>query len=355
MDGNPWAPQHESSDPRNVSKEGSKMRQPKPFFRKFTGTWYVKLSGHQINLGADKKIAFEKYHELMASRGRATISFARVAQLLDAYLDWLHEHRAPGTYDKARHYLNLFAQHLGSGFRVAAVESIHVLLWVEGTDWTDTTLNDAISIVQRAFAWAVKRGHIAKSPVAIVEGKPRKRRREAVFSRDDWKTVRGAVSDRNFGDFLDFMWDTGCRPIETRQICASHVDVRNSLIIFPPSESKGQKHERVIFLSDTAVAICRRLIELHPTGPLFCNTKDRPWTKDSINCRFRRISVKVGFPCCAYAIRHSYATEGLKQGMDSLTLAQLMGHADTSMLSRYYAHLARNPAYLREQAKKVRT
>ena len=331
------------------------MRQPNPFFRKFTGTWYVKLNGRQINLGADRSDAFQKYHELMASRGRAAINFGSVAQLLDAYLEWLLEHRATGTYEKALHYLTLFAQHLGAGFRIEALEPIHVLLWIESRDWTDTTAHDVISIVQRSFSWAVKRGNIHKSPVATIEGKPRKRRREAVLSTEEWKVVRESVTDSHFGDFLDFMWETGCRPLEARRVSAGHVDLRNSVIVFPPSESKGEKHERVIFLSDKALSICRRLMVACPTGSLFRNTQDRAWTKDSINCRFQRISKKLGISCCAYALRHSFATEGLKQGMDSLTLAQLMGHSDTSMLSRCYAHLARNPAYLREQAKKVRT
>ncbi len=331
------------------------MRQPKPFFRKFTGTWYVKLGGRQINLGSEKADAFQEYHELMAGRGRAIVSFVRVAQLLDAYLEWLLEHRAKGTYEKSLHYLRLFAKHLGAGFRIAAVEPIHVMLWIESRDRTDTTSHDVISIVQRSFSRAEKRGHIHKSPIAMIEDKPRKRQREAVLTTEEWKVLRASVSDPEFGDFLDFMWETGCRPLEARSVTASHVDLRNSLIIFAPSESKGEKHERVIFLSDTALAVCRRLMTIHPTGTLFRNMKGRAWTKDAISCRFQRISEKLGITVCAYALRHSYATEGLKRGMDSLTLAQLMGHADTSMLSRCYAHLARNPAYLREQAKKVRT
>ncbi len=44
------------------------MRQPKPFFRKQTRSWYVQIKGKWINLGADKDAAFETYHEMMAGR-----------------------------------------------------------------------------------------------------------------------------------------------------------------------------------------------------------------------------------------------------------------------------------------------
>ena len=95
-------------------------------------------------------------------------------------------------------------------------------------------------------------------------------------------------------------------------------------------------------------------MERSPKGPLLCNTKDRPWKKDAIGCRFKRIRKKIGRPANLYAIRHSYATNGLISGMDSLTLSQLMGHRDVSTLARNYQHLSKNPEHLRSQARRLR-
>ena len=327
----------------------------KPYFRKYTKSWYVTLDGKQVPLGKDKEKAFETYHELMANRGQAQASFVFVAVLFDKYLAWVLEHRSAATYKKARHYLNLFASFVGAKQRIGRLEPMQVTRWVESNKaWTATTRNDACSIVQRAFNWAVKRGHIVRSPVMVIEDKPRRKRRETVYSLEEWQELRSLVLDQEFGDLLDFMWLTGCRPIEARMICKRHVDLTHAMVVFPPSEAKGEEHERVIFLSDAALSICKRLVLKNPTGPVFLNTKGRPWTSDAINCRFQRLKKKLGRRVFAYAIRHSYATEGLKMGMDSLTLAQLMGHSDTSMLTKVYAHLARNPAYLREQAKSMR-
>lgn len=331
------------------------MRQPKPFFRKFNATWYVQIGKKQINLGKNKEAAFQKYLEVMANRGRAKICFGSVPRLLDAYLEWLDKNRAKGTYDKACHYLNLFARHIGPGFAIARLEGIIVTQWLEANpDWAPTTAHDAASTVQRAFTWAVKRGHLPKSPVAIIEDKPRPTRRETVFSTAEWNELRHLVKDQAFGDLLDLMWSTGCRPIEARTIEAKHIDLGNAMAIFPPSEAKGEKHERVIFLPDEAISICKRLIALHPQGPICRNTEGRPWTKGAVNCRFTRLRKKLNRPACAYAVRHSFATEGLKQGIDALTLAQIMGHRDTTMLAKHYAHLSRNPDYLRDTIRKLR-
>ena len=151
------------------------------------------------------------------------------------------------------------------------------------------------------------------------------------------------------------MWETGCRPIEARKAEGRFIDLQHNMLIYPESMNKTRKGERVIFLTEKACAICRRLILKHPDGPIFRNQRGKPWNKNSIKCRFTRIGKKLGMPgLCAYGIRHSFATEGLKNGVDSVSLSMLMGHSDVSMIARTYQHLARNPEFLREQARKAK-
>jgi integrase len=54
-----------------------------------------------------------------------------------------------------------------------------------------------------------------------------------------------------------------------------------------------------------------------------------------------------------YAFRHSFATHALERGVDSVTVAVLMGHTDPSMLAKVYQHLTQNPKFLLEQAKRA--
>lgn len=126
------------------------------------------------------------------------------------------------------------------------------------------------------------------------------------------------------------------------------------IVFFPPSEAKGERTERVIYLTERAMEICREGIERFLEGPIMSNSKNNPWTKDAIGCRFKGIRKKLGRAANSYAIRHRYATNGLISGMDSLTLSQLMGHCDVSMLARNYKHLSKNPEYLKTQAKRLR-
>jgi integrase len=332
------------------------MKQPKPFFRRFTKTWYVQIGKRQINLGRDKKLAWEKYHELMAKRDTIGEELTKVAELYDLYLEWCSTRRAEGTYLNNRLYLRSFIECIGTRLAIARLRPLHITKWMDDhPDWTDTTRNDAISIAQRPFNWGVRQGRLERNPIAFLEDKPPRRRREVVYTPDEWTRIMSHIRDQQFQDLMTFLWETGCRPQEARIMEARHVDLRNGVVVFPPSEAKGKTHPRVVFLNDAALDILSRRCNEQSHGPLFRNTRGKPWTKDAVQSRLNRIKEKVGLPIlCAYGIRHSFATEGLKNGVDSISLAALMGHSDVSMIARTYQHLARNPEFLREQARKAK-
>ncbi len=54
-----------------------------------------------------------------------------------------------------------------------------------------------------------------------------------------------------------------------------------------------------------------------------------------------------------YALRHSWATRALESGLDGLTVAVLMGHADPSTLAKVYQHLGHNPQHMLAETKRV--
>ena len=56
-----------------------------------------------------------------------------------------------------------------------------------------------------------------------------------------------------------------------------------------------------------------------------------------------------------YAFRHAFCTSALESGeLDAVTVSVLMGHRDTTMISRHYSHLTQQTSHLREAAKKAR-
>jgi integrase len=68
---------------------------------------------------------------------------------------------------------------------------------------------------------------------------------------------------------------------------------------------------------------------------------------------FRKEARKYGQKICLYNFHHTWASNALKRGVDSLTVAILMGHTDPSMLAKVYAHLAHDPNFLRKAANRA--
>ena len=318
-------------------------KQPKPYYRKFTESWYFSTGGKQVNLGKDKAAAFKKFHELMASVRSVQATITTVYDLSQAYLAWCQDNRASGTFENQKRYLKTFIAAIGKRLKISDLRKHHVLNWSVGCGST-TSQNDAISVVQRMFNWAIQHEYLDQSPIAKIQ-KPRRKRREIVYTAEQWVLIKGAATG-SLVELLDFMWSTGCRPKEVRTLEARHV--HDDLVIFPPDESKGKTDSRVIFLTPQARAILEPLLDKE--GPLFTNSRGVPWTKDALVQRCTRISTKVGFRVIAYGARHSYCTNALIRSVDTVSLSHLMGHKSTRMVSNY-AHLIQNVDFLKAQAK----
>jgi integrase len=54
------------------------------------------------------------------------------------------------------------------------------------------------------------------------------------------------------------------------------------------------------------------------------------------------------------AFRKGYATEALKNGVDTVTVAHLLGHSDASMVSRVYAKVQQDPKFMAEAARRAK-
>ncbi|WP_152053031.1 tyrosine-type recombinase/integrase [Tautonia marina] len=334
-------------------------RRPAPFWREQTRCWYVQLGKKQIRLSPDEEEAFRLYHELMSRPAEERADPvaevpADAASLLDAFLEWTQANRAPHTYTWYQAYLQRFAEALPKGISASELKPFHLTqAMARFPQWGNNTKNDFISAVQRAFNWAVEQELIATSPFARMK-KPGREARELAISPAEYAAITGAIGEGAFLDLVELAWETGARVQELRILEAQHVDLGHGRIVLPPSKAKGKKHYRVIYLTDRAKAIVARLMETMPEGPLLLNARGKPWTKDAINCAFTRLSKKLGKKYHLGALRKGFATEALKNGLDTVTVAHLLGHADTSMVSRVYAKVQQDPAFMADAMKRAK-
>lgn len=335
------------------------MRVPQPYFRKQTGSYYVQIRGKQYALGKDEEAAWQEYHRLMAGQQELAPT-TPAAVVIDQFLEWVKNNQAPATYEFYCRHLTSFAEYIGARLPVRSLKPYHVTRWVDRdyAGQSDTSKFAAFRSAQRAFNWAKKQGIIPASPIERID-KPTPRRRETYLTPDQYAAVVAAVEavnarhkkrpdyERPFLDLLTALWECGCRPQEVRAIEARHFDPTRGVLIFERKLSKGGKRQRLIYLTPNVRRIIERRAGEFPTGPIFRNSNGKPWTKNSLNCRFRYLTKKLGFPVHAYAFRHGFATARLKSGVDSTTVAGLLGHSTTRMLETVYQHVDADDEYMR--------
>jgi integrase len=384
---------------------------PKPWFRKSRG-WFVTIRGKQHNLGRDKKAAFQEYYRLMQrSPERQRVSGASMAAIIDDFLEYLSKNRAPDTYRWYRDLLQKFIA-FHADLRVDDIRPFHVQRWVDGyPHLSKTSRRNHMRSVKRCVKWAVTQGYVDRNPLQLLSI-PTGERKEVLVTEDEYERVLQFARPDSLRDLLTTTWETGCRPQESLRVEARHVDVPNQRWVIPPSEAKGEKMTRIVYLTDKAFEITWRLMRRYPVGALFRNAQGDAWTSDSVNCAIDRIRVRMGkdalqrtgqsvaevdidefikslkptriengvrrkktdreLRCEAkvkltnrlaaslvpryslYAYRHSFATHALQRGVDSVTVAVLMGHTDPSMLAKVYQHLTQNPTFMLDQAKRAR-
>lgn len=112
---------------------------------------------------------------------------------------------------------------------------------------------------------------------------------------------------------------------------------------------------RVIYLSRRMKSLMKYLKRESKSKYVFVNCRGQKWTANAVRLQMTRLRKKTGLrdDACAYELRHAYGTYGILNGVDPATLAELMGHVDTTMISRVYGHLAGQTEHLSAAAEKA--
>lgn len=391
-------------------------RPPKPYYWKARKEWYCTIDGVRHRLGPDKDAAETQFHELMASRRKSGNGIITVAELFERVLTFTRNNRSKRTDEWYEMFFQTFIDWLKAKYGKPTVERMPAVevsgddlqAWIDTRkDWGPSTKRGAVTAIKRAFNYGVKHGLIERNPVRAVE-KPDGRNREILITQHEFDEILSHIPDEQFRDVLTVVWLTGCRPQEVVRVEARHV--HDGCWLFPKNESKGKKRPRIVFLSDEAMSLTKKWAERNPTGPIFRNTKGRPWTAMAFNNRFAglqlaaakasgldvtehdiqkelcrikkrrneqgenapkrtekallqeakraaqlRLARKSSPKICMYAIRHSYAHHGLTEGdIEPEVMAALLGHSDTTMIYKVYGHLLDNKDFMRKAAAKVR-
>lgn len=154
---------------------------------------------------------------------------------------------------------------------------------------------------------------------------------------------------------LRVLAETGLRVGELCSLTAGDIEERDDRT-FLRVRGKGNATRLVPVAPDTA----RRVVRLAQAGnggqgsqPVFRSRSESPGgpsralAPGGVRQMFRRLSRRAGMTrrVHPHLFRHTFATEALRCGMDSVQLATILGHSGVAMIEKVYAHLTADDAY----------
>ena len=132
---------------------------------------------------------------------------------------------------------------------------------------------------------------------------------------------------------------TGARYGELVRIQCGDFSPDTGLLWIRPGKSD---HGRHVPLSAEGLALIKQLVAGRPASALIFPRGNREWRAGEQRrpleaaCTAAKIEPAISF----HELRHTYAAQLAQVGVDLLTISKLLGHADTRITSRHYAHLA---------------
>lgn len=204
---------------------------------------------------------------------------------------------------------------------------------------SNRTLDGIRSIICTFFKWAASENYIQKNPADTIksirfEEKPRRPLEQIELER-----LRRACKTPRDLAILETLYSTGCRVSELIGIKLSDIDWdKHTVNLF----GKGRKH-RVSFINAKAEVAIREYLKKRKcvSNYLFCGERNQPCLKkEAVERVIRIIGKNAGIQSkkiTPHVIRHTTATQALRNGMPISDIQTLLGHANVAT-TMIYAH-----------------
>lgn len=173
-----------------------------------------------------------------------------------------------------------------------------------------------------------------------------------VLSREEVRRMLKAPKLLKHKLLLGLLYGCGLRCAEVRGIRLSHIDLdRKQLLVY---QGKGKK-DRYVPLCDMLVRGIRSYIEAEQPQTWLFNGKDQEingraggdfdsrYSQRGVQWAVQQAAREAGITkdVSVHTLRHTYATHLLEEGLDIMTIRDLLGHAciDTTLV---YLHVAQS-------------
>jgi Site-specific recombinase XerD len=222
-----------------------------------------------------------------------------------------------------------------------------------------STFNQLLSYFKSCLNWCIVENLAGSNPFLKVKSKKAIKREIKPFSLDEMKLILEGFEKLNphYVPFVLFLFLTGCRTSEAVglqwkriNLDRNEITIADVVIISKVSRERVRKDSTktgqitVLSMSEPLRNLLNSMPKGDPDDLLFKNQ----WGKEINRSVFRRTWKNV-LECQGveyrkpYTSRHTLASHAIDKGMTLQEVAYLLGHTDTTMVSKIYGHIINRP------------
>lgn len=277
-----------------------------------------------------------------------------VVHLFEKFIKYKSKGVVPRSLEKYKATLS----YLASFFPTQSASTIEVTdaekfsEWLRSQQLTPIVCRERLILVKAAWQWAVKNNLVEANPwieiVSRVKVPPKQMPKP--FTRDEITAIVQAFrTDKYYhyyGDYVEFLFSTGCRTAEAIGLRWKHLNDDCSCVWFGESLTRGVRKStktnraRTVTLTPKLqqMLLARRLANPDPEELVFTaseggsiddnNFRNRAWEPilNHLNIKYRK----------PYITRHTFISHALDRGMNPVDVAAMTGH-DVQTLYENYA------------------
>lgn len=201
----------------------------------------------------------------------------------------------------------------------------------------DTTIANTTDILRGFFGWLETEEYIARDPMRKIKTIKSTSEVREPLTAEELEVFYGGCQTLRQKSLISIFIATGCRLDEVKNMKIKDLNWESMKINVV---GKGSKSRTVYFNAKAKVHIQRYLKSRNDDCEALFVTQRKPikfMSKRAIQDEVEKVRQQSGlnknvFP---HLLRHTYATNGLKGGMDITTIQQLLGHSNLATTQIY--------------------
>lgn len=209
---------------------------------------------------------------------------------------------------------------------ISTINKTHIQAALSGNDWGNTTYNNNITFVKAIFNYLIDAEILKDNPAARIKPLPETITKHKYFDGPTWERIK-EIAPPDLLEFILFMYHTGTRPNEARQIKFEHI--RGDQMLIPAGISKNRK--------DGYIPISKYIQGKYSKGKGFIFGT----SVNYFNQKFQVVKreLKLDKDHTLYSVKHTRAVHLAQDGASPYAIQQLFRHHSLEMTSRYLRDL----------------